>query len=516
MLRFLVEEQGANINIQDSEITGSREMRKPVKGKGALHELASNGNWWAAARGLPCLLKQGAEVDLREKTNRTPLMHAHSSQGAHYLIDRPRCRHKFGFNCLTHTTQNLEIVKLLMSCGASVQPEVFHCLLKERNMDESTPLILDTICTRIDVNSRCTSLNSMATEAKGVPVIKQERYALYLAAAPNPMFFQPGSRIQYSIDQKSAGDRCSSQTWCQPLRQFFKRGKPVEGDTEDSVEEVTLLHDLLEIEGLYRAGPEQSKGRPSSAKYLIEKGACITARDNDQKNALHHIFESRTTGGLESLSLIMSRAPDLVHQVDISGASPLLYALQRFFSPMASDTRPIKMLLDAGVNPHVEDAQRNNPLHILGARLAGHGWSEEQVLQIHGLYQRFISLGLPIKDGENPMLSFFKNQGLDVGYKYATGQDAKRQLDIFSATEANAFALDADGNTLLHTVAATTGSLQNGEAGEIMVQRFQWLIGQSLDIMAENSLFQKCLDVAMVNGNQAILKLFERNKEEPI
>lgn len=64
---------------------------------------------------------------------------------------------------------------------------------------------------------------------------------------------------------------------------------------------------------------------------------------------------------------------------------------------MASDTRPIKMLLDAGVNPHVEDAQRNNPLHILGARLAGHGWSEEQVLQIHGLYQRFISLGLPIK-----------------------------------------------------------------------------------------------------------------------
>lgn len=41
----------------------------------------------------------------------------------------------------------------------------------------------------------------MATEAKGVPVIKQERYALYLAAAPNPMFFQPGSRIQYSRDQ---------------------------------------------------------------------------------------------------------------------------------------------------------------------------------------------------------------------------------------------------------------------------------------------------------------------------
>ncbi|KAK7213508.1 hypothetical protein V2G26_020686 [Clonostachys chloroleuca] len=112
------------------------------------------------------------------------------------------------------------------------------------------------------------------------------------------------------------------------------------------------------------------------------------------------------------------------------------------------------MLLDAGVNPHVEDAQRNNPLHILGARLAGH--------------------------------------------------------------EANAFALDADGNTLLHTVAATIGSLQNGEAGEIMVQRFQWLIGQGLDIMAENSLFQKCLDVAMVNENQAILKLFERNKEEPI
>lgn len=49
-----------------------------------------------------------------------------------------------------------------------------------------------------------------------------------------------------------------------------------------------------------------------------------------------------------------------------------------------------------------------------------------------------------------------------------------------------------------------------------MVQRFQWLIGQGLDIMAENSLFQKCLDVAMVNENQAILKLFERNKEEPI
>ncbi|CAG9993271.1 unnamed protein product [Clonostachys byssicola] len=580
MLRFLVEELGANIDIQDLEITGSREMRKHVKGNGALHELASNGNWWAAARGLPYLLEQGAEVDLRDKTNRTPLMHAHSAQGAHYLIDHGadvNAQDNFGLNCLTHATQNLEIVKLLMSCGASVQPEVFHCLLKERTMDESTPLILDTICTGIDVNSRCTSLHSMATEsiAKEVPVIKQERYALYLAAAPNPMFFQPGSRIQYSRDQVLRRNLpvidILLKHGANLYASFFKRGRPSEDNPEDSGEEVTLLHDLLEIGGLVEpllshkstelerldnkgrtlllaacrselgpdapigavhsgflgnlynkeVAPEQSNGRPSLTKYLIEKGACVTARDNDRKNALHHIFESRTTGGLESFSLIMSLAPELVHQVDSSGASPLLYALRRFFSPMASDTRPIKMLLDAGVNPHVEDAQGNSPLHILGARLAGHGWSEEQVLQIHELYQRFISLGLPIngrnKQGETPVLSFFKNQGLDVGYKYSTGQDAKRQqaaLDIFSAAEANTLAVDADRNTLLHTVAATAGSLQNGEAGELMVQRFQWLINQGLDIIAENSAFQTCLDIAMVNGNQAILKLFERKEKE--
>ncbi|CAH0043945.1 unnamed protein product [Clonostachys solani] len=563
MLRFLVEERGANINIQDLEITGSREMRKYVKGNGALHVLASNGNWWAAARGLPYLLEQGAEVDLRDEANRTPLMHAHSTQAARFLIDHGadvNAQDKFGFNCLTHATQNLAMVKLLVSFGASVQPEVFHCLLRERNMDESTPLILDTICTGIDVNSRCASLYSMATEstAKEVPVIKQERYALYLAAAPNPMFFQPGSRIQYSRDRVLGINLPVIDVLLKHganlYATYFKRGKPIEDDTEDNVEEVTLLHDLLEFGGLVEpllnhqstelerldnkgrtlllaacrselgpdapmgavhsgflgnlynkeVAPEQPKGRPSLAKFLIEKGACVAPRDNDQKNALHHILESRTTGGLESLSLIMSRAPELAHQVDSSGASPLLYALQRFFSPIASDTRPIKMLLDAGVNPHVEDAQGNNPLHILGARLAGHGWFEEQVSQIHELYQRFISLGLPIngrnKQGETPILAFMKNQGKDIGYKYAAGQDAKRQqaaLDIFSATEANTFALDGDGNTLLHTVAATAGSLQTSEAGEVMVLRFRWLIGQGIDIMAENSLFQTCLDVAM-------------------
>ncbi|VUC26516.1 unnamed protein product [Clonostachys rosea] len=582
MLRFLIEELGANINIQDLEITGSREMRKYVKGNGPLHELVRNENWWAAARGLPYLLEQGAEVDLPDKTSRTPLMHAHSTHAARFLIDHGadlNAQDSYGFNCLTHATHNLPMVKLLMSYGASVQPEVFHCLLQERDMDESTPLILDTICTGIDVNSRCTSSYLMATghAAKEVPVIKQERYALYLAAAPNPMFFQPGSRIQWSRDQVLGRNLPVIDVLLKHganlYANYFKRRKPIEDGTEDNVEEVTLLHDLLEIGGLVEpllnhqstelerldnkgrtlllaacrselgpdapmgavhsgflgnlynkeVAPEQSNGRPSLVKFLIEKGACVTARDQDQRNALHHILEARTIGGLESLSLILSRAPELVHQIDSYGASPLLYALQRFISPTTSDTQPIKMLLDAGANPYVEDAQGNNPLHMLGARLAGHGWYEEQVSQIHGLYRRFVALGLPVngrnKQGETPILLFMKNQGIDVEYKYAAGQDAKRQqaaLDIFSAADANAFALDADGNTLLHIVAATAGSLQNGEAGEVMVQRFRWLIGQGLDIMAENSLFQTCLDVAMVNGNQTVLKLFERKEEASV
>jgi ankyrin repeat protein len=249
---------------------------------------------------------------------------------------------------------------------------------------------------------------------------------------------------------------------------------------------------------------------------ILERGASSTARDNQGRNALHHILKSRAYGGHDSLRLLIGASGDeLINQVDAAGYTPLHYALHRIGFCVGVDTRAVKLLLAHGADPLIPDPLGNTALHLLGKYLAENSRNPNNPAEPRELFKHFLSLGLPIngrnhKD-ETALLCFIAFiESTKFNYPPTSKEENQSNaLQLFIDAGADLSVVTHGNNTLLHIVAAISLDEEVEEDHKLMVSRFKWLMEQGLDPMTENDENQTCLDVANIKGNQCILDLFQ-------
>ncbi|KAM5349997.1 hypothetical protein ACJ41O_006502 [Fusarium nematophilum] len=242
-------------------------------------------------------------------------------------------------------------------------------------------------------------------------------------------------------------------------------------------------------------------GNVTMFQRLISLGAELRVRDNSGRNVLHHMiagncFETTFYDFKDSLASVLQEAPDLIHQTDDCGQTPLHYAVSR--ADTSRDTRAAQALLSAGADPLVVDKNGNSLLHVLAKSLV----ASAQLVLFQDLARRGADINGRNKGGETPLFIFCKHDKSEAkGVHNDEWQDESDTDALLMLHELGAdfFTRDAKGRGLLH-VAARMGA-----------KWFKELMGAGLDAMLEDEAQQTAIDVAAVSGNQNVLQLFEKN-----
>jgi ankyrin repeat protein len=289
------------------------------------------------------------------------------------------------------------------------------------------------------------------------------------------------------------------------------------------------------------------------AEVLLGKGALVTTRDNQQKNALHHLcshfyfMTERVYGDIgcsdmakqrEFLIRLIQLAPDLLLQVDKHGRTPLLCALGQ--AGRGRDLgEGIDALLDNGADvtaPNPESGE--TPLHLLfGGRWQIDAKGGDDVAAVCGrrqvLLHKFLAHGADInaKDraGETPAFRFMRKGIVKVkipqsevdsslrgeAYFAADNMIDKRKgeaavrlqgivMDLFSQVGVDWTHLSTRGQSLLH-LAAGRGDDVRYQKGRGL-GRLRYLMGKGLDVLAEDDQHRSALDFAAASGAENILE----------
>lgn len=524
MLRYLVEKLGMDIYRKYIAVEHLWDDRTLHKHDGALYVLASGKFWWQAAEGIPYLISQGANLDLRDVFGRTPLWRALEQNGAagkraaRVLIEAGAdvsVTDDSGQTCLALAGSDLDLAKRLLDRGAELTASAIFSAIDKANAE-----LLDVLCQRASPDARIPLdefLPGLEKWSWSHLFDQHEMYPLYFAAGELSRRFR--GTIVHGITRDEVLGHCVPsievlmRRGANPLVPFTKRNMPVHlRDSNYHYEkDATLLHELLEDGGLvapifelsepnlehrdahgrtlllaasrsrngpdasmdafiFENGPERPKrpaqnlitDKPSAIELFLNRGAFVAAQDDEGKNALHHILQTKKRGGSRSLRRLITAAPELVHQVDHAGETPLHYALRRHDHDYGLDTEAIELLFDAGADVFLADKDGNTALHSIGMWLAEEPREGvDKLLLLHSLFRRWVSLGLPINGrnskGETPMLSFLASQGTDRRQKYADDDDKRQRaaLDLLIEAGADVHTANNEGDTLLHIVAST-------------------------------------------------------------
>ncbi|CAH0027241.1 unnamed protein product [Clonostachys rhizophaga] len=295
----------------------------------------------------------------------------------------------------------------------------------------------------------------------------------------------------------------------------------------------------------------------SVAEVLLERGASVTARDHQRKNALHHLcshfyFMAKGIHGdigcsdvarqREFLIRLIQLAPDLLLQADKHGRTPLLCALGQ-----AGRGRElgegIDALLENGADvtaPNLESGE--TPLHLLfGGRWQIDAKGGDDVAAVCGrrqeLLHKFLARGADInaKDraGETPAFRFIRRGIVKVkipqsevdsslrGEAYIAADNLKDKrkgeaavrlqgivMDLFGQVGVDWTHLSTRGQSLLHLAAGRGDDVRYQEGRGL--GRFRYLMGKGLDILAEDDQHRSALDFAAASGAEDILEYVRR------
>lgn len=245
-------------------------------------------------------------------------------------------------------------------------------------------------------------------------------------------------------------------------------------------------------------------------EYLVSKGANIEAVDNDGKNALHCLLDSKAhnTNQVPTLSYLLAQpvGPKLLKQKDNEGFTPLQGALKR------RSLWAINILLEHGADPLEPDPEGNTALHRLARWLPDRYPTQEA-----GLFKHFLSLGAdihaPNAAGETPLFLFFGTEATSM----SIADSHVQHIPLFVGAGADFQARNPKGQTLLHVAAD-----QRTAAGEVpfgtsyvcdtLVNTFKALVELGVDATAEDEEGRSALDVAAAYGKTRLLELFKRKK----
>lgn len=243
---------------------------------------------------------------------------------------------------------------------------------------------------------------------------------------------------------------------------------------------------------------------------LIDRGADVTAEDNDGKTILHHIGEFKSKAHFaETLKTVITNNPSLIHHPDRAGDTPLHYALRLHAFEY------INLLLENGADPLQPDSSGDTALHHLAGKLRSNDKAKP-------LFKQLLEAGVDINSrnnkGDTPLFKYIET---GVGsYSWPDVETSSEEFtdfvfDLFQEAGADFFAHNNAGSSLLHLLASKKiGSPWVEHGLQKVVERFKFLMDLGLDPMAEDGRQRTSLDVAAACGSEHILKLFERKPME--
>ncbi|EXK24272.1 hypothetical protein FOMG_18991 [Fusarium oxysporum f. sp. melonis 26406] len=583
MMRLLVEKFRVDINELRFGLGSVRVPRGMchtlVPTDSALHYAARGYSWWHAHQALPYLLKAGADINVRSYDEDTPLHmalwgHGYPDRLGPFAKDAARILVENGADvnavgnegrsCLACAADDVDMIRLLVSHGATVTAEAMFAAIDAKNVTGVKELLSLGANARMrpgkllggefDAEGRRIRSHSYGgTRLMGVP-LHHEVFPLYHAGmAPSLRWWRdPGDFaeelefdmqiVQVLLDQ--GGDpfdkflsRINEQWEASSVSDTAKDTPSIE--VPEAHRECTILHELLlagslvdpflslpgldvnhrdakgrtlllaACEGLQ--GPDvelgshekeaDRDGHVTMFQRLISLGAELRARDNSGRNVLHHIisgngFETTFYAFKDSLASILREDPDLIHQTDDGGQTPLHYAVSR--ADTSRDTRAAQALLSAGADPLVVDKHGNSLLHVLAKSLV----APAQLVLFQDLARRGADINGRNTGGETPLFIFCKHDKSESKgvhndeWKDVSDKDALLMLHELGA---DFFTRDAKGRGLLHVAARKNAKC------------FKELMDAGLDAMLEDEAQQTPIDVAAVSGNQKVLQLFEKN-----
>lgn len=265
---------------------------------------------------------------------------------------------------------------------------------------------------------------------------------------------------------------------------------------------------------------------------FLDRGADVTAQDNDGKTILHRIkgLDSRAEI-FWTLKALLSKNPCLIHLTDRIGETALHYALRQplpFFvnPPFFYDERRkgrcvdyLNLLLDHGANPLQPDHRGDTALHHLAKKVRDPG--------VKDLFQRFLDAGADINATNekciSPLFYYIEQGALTVDWIFRGDKNSNDEwhdpfFDFFKNAGADFFINNDEGTTLLHLLATrqpNTWKPSNSRSDRnAIVGCFKYLMGLGLDPMAEDAQQRTSLDFAAASGSEHIIKLFKREQME--
>ncbi|QGI70408.1 hypothetical protein CEK27_002737 [Fusarium fujikuroi] len=303
--------------------------------------------------------------------------------------------------------------------------------------------------------------------------------------------------------------------------------------------DLILRHPLLNVnlqdgEGISLLQTALGVGDAVAARILIDRGADLRSRDDSGRNILHLV--SVDDCGIDLVQHIIGLEPELQYQFDKHGRTPLQYAIDCQKPGNPGDE--VKLLISAGVDVTARDANDDTPLHILFRRpfllVADHYgdavWQGFVKNTIDLLLSKGANINARNKAGETPAFGYFRASSFKVDLSWAKMDEERHNLSkkwggdrwkvnkeleeqIVEGTEPKIWAffdamgvewsvINVKGESLLHAVAGQERSFRR-------VARFQFLVGQGLDLMAEDMQGQTALDIAAHGKADDIVGLYK-------
>lgn len=273
---------------------------------------------------------------------------------------------------------------------------------------------------------------------------------------------------------------------------------------------MTMLLTACARASSHSAGIKVSIKNSTLINHFIDRGADVFAIDNKGRGALHHLIESsKRAESHELLQTLAENNPALIHVRDNEGYTPLHYTLR---SKMWNAAR---LLANAGADLLDNDPQGNTALHWLSCTSKG---------PQHELFVSCISLGISINSRNNAGLTplatflstidFLKDRSYDEDDSSWISKTLTIFEDVFVRNGADLLSKDNEGKGLLHIIAKQVAADDQvpPEGIKNLQEMFRVLVAKGLDPWMEDEGQMTPLDVAAVCGNDAILKMFRRDK----
>lgn len=533
MVCLLIETAGREAHDKDS-IQGM-EIKQQLNSGVALHRLASGKFWWYP-QALTVLLETGADTELLEK-GRTPLQTVlvtgtesgpwrdevfdillnHGADVNARLAQSETCP----LQDAVENKRDTSIVQRLLDHGASVKHKPIVASAIRAGSSEALELVLKA---GADPNvmyemRHCSTPGARETPLKHASAQSERLMEVLLAYGANPLqpLYDGTSSVLHEI--------CSLNGRVNPI---VAAGFDLEA--RDAKGQTPLMRACLS-RGYNNQIARHTNGPIGSAIELIGSGVKVNAVDDSGSTALHYAICSSLTNVIAKL--LQHGAPLAVRNKH--GLTPLDCALVGEIDSCESDPdeyripcdKVIRLLLEAGADPLAPLPDGKTALHCIMPGLmqfTDEGRAERSSLgkktdndrdfcNYAALYQEFIDAGCSREardnKGNTPIFAFVSTVRFyhtDIEQRSSPDLDDIRQV----LTEHDAFAVNDDGDTLLHAVASRGEDVGYMQDHDVML--FKLLLELGLDPTVENKGGATPLDVADAFDRDEILAMFARDE----